>query len=57
VQLVPCRVSVVFGIRREIVGSNNREVQIAYRRFGYCGIAVLELFFEKMTSFEEVIVF
>jgi len=57
VQLVPCRVSVVFGIRREIVGSNNREVQIAYRRFGYCGIALLELFFEKMTSFEEVIVF
>jgi hypothetical protein len=40
-------VSVVFGIRREIVRSNNREVKIAYRRFGYCGIALLELFFGK----------
>jgi hypothetical protein len=40
-------VSVVFGIRREIVRSNNREVQIAYRGFGYCGTALLELFFEN----------
>jgi hypothetical protein len=37
-------VSVVFGIRREIVRSKNREVQIAYRRFGYSGIALLEFF-------------
>jgi hypothetical protein len=57
VQLLPCRVSVVFGIRREIVRSNNREVQIAYRRFGYCAIALLELFFDKRIGFEEAFVF
>ena len=56
-ELVPCRVSVVFGIRRGIVRSNNREVQIAYRRFGYCAVALLELFSDKRASFEEVLVF
>jgi len=57
VELVPCHVSVVFGIRRGIVRSNNREVQIAYRRFGYCAVALLELFSDKRASFEEVFVF